>query len=271
MKAIIMVMNSDSFKDVHHLYDVKRLEDAIDVLLSLQNVGSFHFGSYATYESIKATPLLELINPAEVFGNIMVEYPYVECTDSSVLGLTYFVKNYEYRKKDIQLSIDRAIKYICNSQEPDGSWYGSWGICYTYAGMFALESLHHVNCNYNNSEYVKKGCDFLVSRQLEDGGWGESMKSSEMHTYISTPESLVVQTSWVVIGLILADYPDQEVIYKGIELIISRQKSSGEFVFESIEGVFNHSCAIEYPNYKFLFTIKALGLYIKKYGDKSLN
>ncbi|GME67130.1 unnamed protein product [[Candida] boidinii] len=271
MKAIIMVMNSDSFKDVHHLYDVKRLEDAIDVLLSLQNVGSFHFGSYATYESIKATPLLELINPAEVFGNIMVEYPYVECTDSSVLGLTYFVKNYDYRKRDIQLSIDRAIKYICNSQEPDGSWYGSWGICYTYAGMFALESLHHVNCNYRNNEYVKKGCDFLVSRQLEDGGWGESMKSSEMHTYISTPESLVVQTSWVVIGLILADYPDQEVIYKGIELIISRQKSSGEFAFESIEGVFNHSCAIEYPNYKFLFTIKALGLYIKKYGDKSLN
>ncbi|GMF08219.1 unnamed protein product [[Candida] boidinii] len=30
MKAIIMVMKSDSFKDVHHLYDVKKLEDAID-------------------------------------------------------------------------------------------------------------------------------------------------------------------------------------------------------------------------------------------------
>lgn len=270
IKAIVMVMNSPAFADVHHEYDLTKLHEAVDVLLSLQNVDSFEFGSFSTYEKIKATPMLELINPAEVFGNIMVEYPYVECTDSSVLGLSYFNKHSQYRDSEIKLAIKRAVEYIIQTQRHDGSWYGCWGICFTYAGMFALEALHEVGSTYANSAVVKRGCDFLVSRQLEDGGWGESMKSSETHTYVSTKESLVVQTAWVLIGLLLAEYPDKNVLRKAAELIISRQQKTGEWKFEQVEGVFNHSCAIEYPNYKFLFPIKALGLYVKRFGDEPL-
>lgn len=270
IKAIIMVMNSEAFSDVHHIYDLTKLHDAIDVLLSLQNVGSFEFGSFSTYEKIKATPMLELINPAEVFGNIMVEYPYIECTDSSVLGLSYFHRYSSYRNADISLAIKRATDYIIQSQQVDGSWYGCWGICFTYAGMFALEALAEINLDYSNSEVVRKGCNFLVTRQLPDGGWGESMKSSETHTYVSTRKSLVVQTSWALIGLLLARYPDKEVLRKAVDLIISRQGEYGEWKFEQVEGVFNHSCAIEYPNYKFLFPIKALGLYVKRFGNERL-
>ncbi|GMG20257.1 unnamed protein product [Ambrosiozyma monospora] len=270
IKAIVMVMKSEKYQDVHSLYDMNKLKAAIDVLLSLQNVGSFEFGSFSTYESIKANPLLELLNPAEVFGNIMVEYPYVECTDSSVLGLVYFSKFFDYRSKEIEIAVNRAIDYIVNSQAPDGSWYGCWGICFTYAGMFALEALSEHGQYYENNEAVRKGCDFLASRQLADGGWGESMKSSETHTYISTKNSLVVQTAWALIGLLLAKYPNKKVIDRGVKILLERQLASGEWLFEQVEGVFNHSCAIEYPNYKFLFPIKALGLYVKNYGDQAL-
>ncbi|ODV97935.1 hypothetical protein PACTADRAFT_47766 [Pachysolen tannophilus NRRL Y-2460] len=268
LKAIIMVKNHPSFAQVKDLIQDENLYDGIDRLLSLQNLGSFHFGSFSTYEKIRGTPLLELINPAEVFGNIMVEFPYVECTDSSVLGLTYFRKNFDYRAQEIDLAISRAIDYIIQAQQPDGSWYGCWGICFTYAGMFALEALSSVEKTYENDFTVKKGCDFLVARQMADGGWGECMKSSETHTYIdSGKSSLVVQTAWVLIGLLLANYPNQKVIEKGISLLMKRQKANGEWEFESIEGVFNHSCAIEYPSYKFLFPIKALGLFKNQYGD----
>ncbi|QPG77146.1 Lanosterol synthase (Oxidosqualene--lanosterol cyclase) [Brettanomyces nanus] len=270
MKAILIVMNSNEFVDLHEKFDMKKLYDSIDVVLGLQNVGSFEFGSFASYECIKATPLLELINPAEVFGNIMVEYPYVECTDSSVLGLIYYSKCQKYRHDDIQLAVKRAIEYIMKAQNDDGSWYGSWGICYTYAGMFALEALSQVGQSYENSEVVRKGCDFLTAWQLNDGGWGETMGASETHSYISSRSSLVVQTSWVVIGLLLAEYPDQQVIRRGLDLILRRQQKSGEWLYESDEGVFNHSCAIEYPNYKFIFPIKAIGLYLNRYGDFSI-
>lgn len=267
IKAIIMVQNSKFYKDVHDEIDEKNLHQGIDVLLDLQNLGSFEYGSFATYEKIKAPLMMEKLNPAEVFGNIMVEYPYVECTDSSILGLTYFQKYHNYRKDEISFRIKIAIEYLKNAQGEDGSWYGSWGVCYTYAGMFAMEALESVGETYTDSEVVRKGCDFLVSKQLQDGGWGESLKSSDLHSYVKRYESTVVQTSWAVIALLLAQYPDKSVIDRGIQIIKQRQTVHGEWKFEDVEGVFNHSCGIEYPSYRFLFPIKALGLYITRYGS----
>jgi squalene cyclase len=48
------------------------------------------------------------------------------------------------------------------------------GICFTYAAMFALESLSLAGEVYNNSESVRKACAFLVKHQMDDGGWGET-------------------------------------------------------------------------------------------------
>ncbi|CAH6720715.1 lanosterol synthase [[Candida] jaroonii] len=268
VKAILMVQNHKDYADVKDLISKERLYKSVDVLLSIQNRGSYEFGSFATYENIRGSQLVEALNPAEVFNNIMVEYPYVECTDSSVLGLTYFTKYHpEYKQIPIKFAIEDAIQYIRKSQLADGSWYGAWGVCYTYATMFALEAFNSVGKSYANDETVKKGCDFLISKQQADGGWSESMKSCETHTYVPAgKKSLVVQTAWSVIGLLLAEYPHQEPIEQGIKLIMDRQLPTGEWKAEDVEGVFNHSCAIEYPSYKFLFTIKALGLYNKKYG-----
>jgi lanosterol synthase len=69
-----------------------------------------------------------------------------------------------------------AVKYLHSTQRPDGPWYGSWGVCFTYATMFALESLSLVGETYTTSERVKRACDYLVGKQMEDGGWGESYK-----------------------------------------------------------------------------------------------
>lgn len=48
------------------------------------------------------------------------------------------------------------------------------GICFTYATMFALESLGIAGETYANSERVRRACEFLVSKQMADGGWGET-------------------------------------------------------------------------------------------------
>lgn len=272
LKAVIMVRDDPQFAHIRNLISDKSLFDGINVLLGLQNLGRHEFGSFSTYENIRAPLLLEALNPAEVFNNIMVEYPYVECTDSCVLGLTYFHESYpEHRSEEIRYSIDNAIKYIKSVQNKnDGSWYGCWGVCFTYALMFALEALSTVGLSYTNSESVRRGCDFLISKQRPDGGWSETMKACETHTYVNGPDSYVVQTAWALIGLILADYPNKNPIKKGIQLLMKRQFPTGEWKYESIEGVFNHSCAIEYPSYKFLFPIKALGLYASKYGNDTV-
>jgi len=70
--------------------------------------------------------------------------------------------------------LQKAIEYLHRVQQPGGGWVGSWGICFTYAAQFALESLSLVGETYETSEYSRKGCEFLLERQREDGGWGES-------------------------------------------------------------------------------------------------
>lgn len=66
------------------------------------------------------------------------------------------------------------------------------------------------------------------------------------------------------------EYPHREPIEKGLELIMSRQQPNGEWLQEAIEGVFNKSCMISYPNYKFTFPIKAMGMFATRYGNKAL-
>lgn len=83
--------------------------------------------------------------------------------------------------------------------------------------------------------------------------------------------SLVVQTAWALIGLMEAKYPDIEPIKKGIQFIASRQQPNGEWLAQSIEGVFNRSCMITYPNYKFTFPIKALGMFARRYPDEVIS
>lgn len=55
-------------------------------------------------------------------------------------------------------------------------------------------------------------------------------------TYIQAESSHVVQTAWCCMALIYADYPDPEPIRRGIRLIMSRQKPSGEWEQEAGVG-----------------------------------
>ncbi|KAF2090887.1 oxidosqualene:lanosterol cyclase-like protein [Saccharata proteae CBS 121410] len=264
VKAVMMLQNLPSYPE---LLSHDRITDAIDLLLTMQNPS----GGCSSYEPTRGSEYLECLNAAEVFGRIMVEYDYPECTTACVTALSYFrARHPDYRAADIEAFVQRALGYIRRAQRPDGSWYGSWGICFTYAGMFALESLAAVGETHANSERVRRACRFFVDRQMDDGGWGESYKSCETGVYTPHERSQVVQTAWVCIALIEAEFPDLSVLKRALRLIMERQRANGEWAQEAIEGVFNNSCMISYPNYKFIFPIKALGMFAKRWPEESL-
>lgn len=173
----------------------ERQKQAIDILLTMQNAS----GGVSSYEPARGSEYLEYLNAAEVFGRIMVEYDYPECTTACVTALHQFQEIYpEYRADEIREFTTRAVQWIRTNQRDDGSWYGSWGICFTYAGMFALESLATQGEKYANSERVQRACTFFLDRQNEDGGWGESYKSCESGIWHQHPDgSQVVNTAWV--------------------------------------------------------------------------
>jgi lanosterol synthase len=240
VKSVMLLQNGNGFPK---LVSDDRIKLAIDIILTFQNAS----GGCASYERVRGSELMEYLNAAEVFGRIMVEYDYPECTTACVTALRIFQGYYpDYRKADIDKFLEGAVKYIRDAQRPDGSWYGSWGICFSYAGMFALESLRLVGETHENSERVRRACSFFLSKQADDGGWGESYKSCETGEWVDHPEKTqVVQTAWVCIALMEAGYPDLEPIKKGLKMIMERQQKNGEWLQEAIEGVFNKSWYVQ--------------------------
>jgi lanosterol synthase len=172
LKAVIYLQKTPGYPQ---LLDDQRIYDAIDTLLEYQNPS----GACSSYEKTRAGPYLEHFNAAEVFGRIMYEYDYPECTTAVVTALALFQKYWpDYRRQERNVFLQRAVKYIKKAQYAEGGWYGSWGVCFTYGTMFALESLATVGETYSNSDHSKRGCEFLVSKQREDGGWSESYQVS---------------------------------------------------------------------------------------------
>lgn len=192
-----------------------RLQDCVDCLLVMQNPE----GGFGSYERARGNSWMEYLNPAEVFDRIMVEYSYPECTTAVLTSLSLFRKHFpSYRSADIQRTVTGAVKYIQDAQLADGSWYGSWAICFTYGTFFALESLASVGQTYQSSERVRRSCDWLVSMVKDDGGWGEHYSSCEVKKYVQHEKSQVVNTSWAVLALMSARYPHKDVIRKGLEV-----------------------------------------------------
>jgi lanosterol synthase len=149
----------------------------------------------------------------------MVEYSYPECTTAVLTAASLFSRHFPaYRAKEVTMLKRRALKYIKHAQRADGSWYGSWGICFTYATFFAVQSLEAMGETWHTSESVKKACDFLIGKQKSDGGWGEHWSSCEVWEYVQHEESQVVNTSWAVLALMHARYPDKRPIERGLEV-----------------------------------------------------
>ncbi|XP_063934662.1 lanosterol synthase-like isoform X2 [Zophobas morio] len=246
--------------------DDSRLFDALNILLLMQN----STGGYATCEKTRGSKLFEYLNASEVFGDIMIDYDYVECTSSALQALVTFHEHYPtHRKQEVLKAVERATAFILKSQHQDGSFEGMWGICFTYGTWFALDGLASVGLYYENNSAVRKACKFLLSRQMMDGGWGESFLSCVRRTYVNHKASQIINTAWAVLALLGAHYPQKEPIKRGIDLLKQRQLLNGDWPQESICGVFNKNCMINYSNFKNIFPIWALARFTERYPQES--
>lgn len=234
------------------------IEAAVRFVLSRQNAG----GGWGSYERSRGSLLLEHVNPSEMFGNCMVEHSYVECTASALDALARFSRAFPGHKltKTIIAAMAAGERFIRRVQQSDGAWAGFWGINYTYGTFFAVRGLSACGRDANDKA-VRRACDWLVGRQKPDGGWGEHWTSTVQHRYVEHPRSQVIMTAWALGALLLANDPRQDVIERGIGLLLAQQLHTGGWPKQGVAGVFFNTAMHHYELYRDYFPLWALGLF----------
>jgi squalene-hopene/tetraprenyl-beta-curcumene cyclase len=159
-------------------------------------------------------------------------------------------------------AVKSGIEWLVHNQQPDGSWYGRWGVAYIYGTCFALRGM--AACGENDREaHILRAGEWLRSIQNADGGWGESCASYDNGVFTPT-RSTPSQTAWAILGLIAGGDAGSLSVKHGMEYLLNAQNSDGSWNEELATGTgFPKVFYLNYHMYKDYFPLLALSSYVK--------
>ncbi len=159
-------------------------------------------------------------------------------------------------------AVAASIAYLRREQEEEGCWFGRWGTNYIYGTWSVLNALNAIGIGRNDL-MVRRAMTWLVSKQRDDGGWGEDGASYFPNTpkgegCVSTP----AQTAWALLGLMAFGEMDSESVSRGLGYVLNTQKADGLWVEEHYTAVgFPKVFYLRYHGYKAFFPQWALARY----------
>lgn len=213
-------------------------------------------GGWAAFDRDNTKSIFEKIPFAD--HNAMIDPPSVDITGRvlEILGYVGYDKSFE--------SVRKALEYIKSEQEPDGSWYGRWGVNYVYGTWQVLRGLAAIGEDMK-SDYVQKALGWLLSVQNADGGWGERCDSYDNPARKGLAPSTPSQTAWGLMGLMACGLFNDPAVDRAVQYLLRTQKINGTWDEDECTGTgFPKVFYLEYTLYRDYFPLLALGDYQRK-------
>jgi squalene-hopene/tetraprenyl-beta-curcumene cyclase len=232
-------------------YQRESVQRAIDWIFSMQCKN----GGWGSFDKDNDKMVFQHIPFAD--HNAMLDPPTVDITGR----ILEMLATYGYNRNDPR--VKKALKFICAEQEPDGSWFGRWGVNYIYGTMQVLRGLEAMGVDHHEP-YVQQGAEWLRMFQNSDGGWGESCGSYDDATSKGVGPSTPSQTAWAVMGLLAASDTRSDSVARGIAYLLRTQKKDGSWDEPQFTGTgFPRVFYLLYHMYRQYFPLIALTTYGK--------
>src|SRR5581483_5231303 len=195
-------------------YQRESVQRAIDWILSMQCKN----GGWASFDKDNNRMVFEHIPFAD--HNAMLDPATVDITGR----ILEMLAAYGYDKN--HPAVKKALRFIRNEQEPDGSWFGRWGVNYIYGTMLVLRGLEAMGVDHHEP-YVQQAAEWLRMMQNSDGGWGETCGSYDDPNTKGVGPSTPSQTAWAIMGLLAANDTRSDCVVRGIAYLLRSQRKDG--------------------------------------------
>jgi squalene-hopene/tetraprenyl-beta-curcumene cyclase len=252
--SAMVLLGLDKVENPRERYQHEVSQRAIDWIFAMQCKN----GGWASFDKDNTRMVFQNIPFAD--HNAMLDPPTVDITGRVLEMLAaYGVTGDDKRVK-------KAIKFILNQQEPDGSWFGRWGVNYIYGTMLVLRGLQAMGIDHHEP-YVQQGAEWLRMVQNSDGGWGESCGSYDDPTTRGIGPSTPSQTAWAIMGLLAAGDTRSESVQRGILYLLETQRPDGHWNEDQYTGTgFPRVFYLAYHLYRDYFPLIALSTYSREFS-----
>jgi squalene-hopene/tetraprenyl-beta-curcumene cyclase len=188
------------------------------------------------------------------FGRV-IDPPSVDVTAHAVELLA--------REPGYDAVVRRGVEYILREQEPEGCWYGRWGVNYVYGIGAALPALAAAGLPSSHPA-IRRAVAWLERCQNADGGFGEDCRSYDLGdagtAWWGRGESTPSQTAWALLALVAAGEAGSQCARRAVAWLCEAQRPDGDWDEELFTGTgFPRDFMIRYHLYRLAWPLLALG------------
>ena len=229
-------------------------------ILAMQNED----GGWAAFDRTISRPILEFVPFAD---HNAIQDP--SCPD--ITGRTLECLGHLGHTPD-EPAVRKAVDFLKRTQEPEGCWFGRWGVNYIYGTWEVLCGLRNVGVNMNEP-WLRKSAKWLRSVQNDDGSFGESADTYEDPDSKGRGPATASQTAWGAMALMAAEGPHSPNVRKAIAWLLDTQltqadaesgDAAGSWREDWFTGTgFPRVFYLRYHLYRLYFPIMAIGRWLR--------